>query len=99
MMVMQMMMFSGGQFREGLERGRGVKSSATGSSWIYVLSFNSGWRMRVLRGHDCRVGRKWLRVSWGRRGRRLSSCSIIKEGRITNWWLWGCLLVAMSDNT
>lgn len=51
-MMMQMMMFSGGQFREGLEWGGGVKRTATGSSWIYVLSFHPGWGMRVLGGHD-----------------------------------------------
>lgn len=51
-MMMQMMMFSGGQFRKGLERGCGVKRTATGSSWIYVFSFHPGWGMRVLGGHD-----------------------------------------------
>lgn len=40
MMVMQMVMFSGGQLREGLERGSGVKRAATGSGRIYVLSFH-----------------------------------------------------------
>lgn len=58
MMMMQMMMFSGGQFREGLEGGCGVQCTATGSSGIYVLSFHPGWGMRMLGGHDRRVRRQ-----------------------------------------
>lgn len=97
MMMMQMMMFSGGQFREGLERGCGVESTATGSGWIYVLSFHPGWGMRVLGGHDCRVWRQRLRVRGSIRGRRLGG-SVIKERSVNRWWMRGWLLVAMSDD-
>lgn len=67
-MMMQVMMFGGGQFRKGLERGCGVERAAAGPSWIYVLSFDPGRGMRVLGGHDCRVWRQRLRVSLSIRG-------------------------------
>lgn len=98
-MVMQMMMFGGGQLREGLERGGGVQRAATGSGRVYVLSFNSGWGVRMLGGHDGGVGRQRLGVGWGIRGRRLGRRGIVKQRRVTSWWMRRRLLVAMSDHS
>lgn len=96
MMMMQVVMFSGGQFREGLEGGCSVQCTATGSGRIYVLSFHPGRRMRMLGGHDGRVGRQGLRVRRSSRGRRVGC--VVKEGRVTSWCVWGCLLVAVCNN-
>lgn len=76
-----------------------MQRAATGSSGIYVLSFHPGRRVRVLRGHYRRVWRQGLRVGLGVSGRGVNCRCIIKEGRITRWWLWWGHLVALRHNT
>lgn len=78
-MVMQMVMFGGGQLREGLERGGGVQRAATGSGRVNVLSFDSGWGVRVLGGHDGGVGRQRLGVGRGVGGRRLGRRGVVEQ--------------------